>query len=64
MKCTKCDDTGSLSKDLHGYMDCAYCNVSTERVQVNIWADRMTPNVDQVDAWLIYQLGKTAALNT
>ena len=64
MTCAKCDDTGSLSKDLHGYLDCAYCSVSVERVQVNIWADRATPTVDQVDAWLIYLHGKTAALNT
>ena len=61
MNCAHCNDTGSLSKNLHGYMDCAYCGVAEERVQVNIWADRTAPTVDQVDAWLIYQHGKTAA---
>jgi len=61
MNCAHCNDTGSQSKNLHGYMDCAHCCVAEERVQVNIWADRTAPTVDQVDAWLIYQHGKTAA---
>lgn len=61
MSCTHCNDTGSLSKNLHGYLDCTHCDTAEERVAVNIWADRAAPYVDQVDAWLIYQHGKAAA---
>jgi hypothetical protein len=27
MNCEKCNDTGSLSKTLDGYLDCGYCDV-------------------------------------
>jgi hypothetical protein len=66
MKCAKCDDTGSLSKDLHGYLDCPFCEVADERTALDDWASFATqhaPNAS-VERWLIYQHGKTAALNT
>jgi len=65
MTCEKCDDTGSLSKNLHGYLDCPFCEVSDEREALGKWLTEHAPNCDDdVAAWLIYQHGKTAALNT
>lgn len=61
MNCVHCNDTGSLSKNLHGYLDCPFCGTAEERVAVNIWVDCSAPNADLVDAWLIYQHGKAAA---
>lgn len=60
MSCAHCNDTGSLSKSLHGYLDCAHCGVAEERVAVNIWADCAGLDVSLVDAWLLYQHGKAA----
>lgn len=57
MKCQHCNDTGSLSRDLHGYLDCTHCDVAAERVMVEHWASAHAPNCDPVDAWLIHQHG-------
>lgn len=65
MKCDRCDDTGSLSKDMHGYLDCPFCDVSDERASLGLWLSENHPTCDDcVTAWAIYQHGKTAALNT
>jgi hypothetical protein len=61
--CTHCNDTGSLSKALWGDLDCAHCGAATERAALNIWARRETPEVDLIDAWVLYQHGKAAAAN-
>lgn len=57
MTCIHCNGTGSLSRDLHGYLDCTHCDVAAERVMVEHWARANTPNCDPVDAWLIHQHG-------
>lgn len=61
--CLRCNGTGSLSKDLYGDLDCAHCEVATERVKLNAWI-AAPPEMDahEVSAWLIYQAGKAAAL--
>ena len=64
MNCVHCDDTGSLSKDLHGYLDCARCGVADERAALGNWLLDNAQNCDDVSAWLIYQHGKAAAQNT
>lgn len=61
MTCEKCNGTGSLSKQLWGYLDCPHCGTAEERTDAVIWAQCVTPDVDPIDAWLIYQHGKTAA---
>ncbi len=62
MNCTHCNDTGSLSKTIYGgYLDCAHCEVAEERMRVEAWARRATPQVLAHDAWIIYQQGKSAA---
>jgi len=66
MSCPHCNDTGSRSKDLRGYLDCTHCRVATEREQLETWIreQRRAGEMDHVpsdDAWLIYQLGKAAA---
>jgi hypothetical protein len=62
MSCAHCANTGSLSKDLHGHLDCTRCNVASERALVEHWVRQNTPNCNPTDAWLIYGLGKVAAL--
>lgn len=61
MTCEHCNDTGSLSRDLHGDLDCPYCDIALERIAVKTWARRHTPDCDPVDAWLLHQHGKAAA---
>jgi hypothetical protein len=55
MTCVFCNDTGSLSKNLHGSLDCAHCDTAAERVMVEHWARKNTPCVHAVDAWLLHQ---------
>ena len=61
--CSGCKDTGSRSRDLHGYLDCP-CDIASERAALEAWAHKNTPNTDPVDAWLVYQFGKVAAAQT
>ncbi len=35
--CTHCNDTGSLSKSLDGYTDCGYCDIASQRVELERW---------------------------
>jgi hypothetical protein len=58
MKCAHCNDTGSLTKLLWGSLDCVYCNAAIERATLNEWGEKVTPNVDEIDLWLIYLHGK------
>lgn len=61
VQCTHCNDTGSLSKDIEGQMDCVYCDVAGERAGLEIWALRNGIRAGIADLWLIYQHGKDAA---
>jgi hypothetical protein len=60
MNCARCDDTGSLSKNDWGHLDCVHCDVAEERMRVESWARRATPHASPVDVWKIYQRGKAA----
>lgn len=65
MTCDRCDDTGSLSKDIDGFLDCPFCDASGERAELEKWV--LTQGIaggGLASAWVIYQHGKTAALNT
>jgi hypothetical protein len=62
MNCIHCADTGSLSKDLEGDLDCPYCDVAIERVALEDWAARTRLLYgSESSLWLIYQYGKAAA---
>jgi transcription elongation factor Elf1 len=60
MNCPHCNDTGSLSKQTWGQLDCGYCDTALERMRVEAWARRVAPMVQQHDVWTIYQHGKQA----
>lgn len=60
MNCTRCNDTGSLSKSIAGFPDCGHCDVAEERMRVESWARRNAPSAGLIDLWLIYQHGKAA----
>jgi hypothetical protein len=60
MECVHCNDTGSLSKNIIGYLDCPYCDTAVERARVEAWARRAAPGTGLVDLWTIYQHGKAA----
>lgn len=62
MSCIHCNDTGSLSKDPHGYLDCARCDAAQERAALEGWVRAEAPNCDLIDAWLIYKHGKNVSL--
>lgn len=60
--CKNCNDTGSLSGDLEGYLDCP-CGIAEERVALDLWARKALKNAPSAstERWLIYQHGKAAA---
>lgn len=62
MNCPHCNDTGSLSKDLGGYLDCAHCDVAEQRAALDAWAGKACQHAPSASAerWLIYQHGKAA----
>lgn len=37
MNCAHCEDTGSLSKSLDGYLDCGHCDIAAKRVELERW---------------------------
>jgi hypothetical protein len=66
MTCTHCNDTGSLTKELWGDLNCAYCSSAVERAALGDWLKQRQRaddigHVDYIDAWTIYQHGKAAA---
>ena len=61
MKCEHCDDTGSLSKDAEGFLDCTHCDVAEERVVLEHWAGKQKLDCGLTALWLVYQHGKAAA---
>lgn len=61
--CQFCDDTGSLSKQLIGYLDCTHCDVAGERVNFEARAAHAKLlGGGVIDAWQLYQMGKAAGL--
>jgi hypothetical protein len=61
MSCAHCADTGSLSKDLHGLLDCGHCSVATERSALAARAREWVRENDPIEClWLAYQQGKAA----
>lgn len=60
--CEHCDDTGSLSKEIEGQMDCAYCSVARERADLEVWALREGLRAGIADLWLIFQHGRAQGL--
>lgn len=63
MKCGTCDDTGSLSRNVEGLLDCTHCDVAHTRVFLEAWCRTYIPKgaSQSTAAWLIYQHGKAAA---
>lgn len=63
MNCAACADTGSLSKNLHGFLDCPHCSAAAERAAlVQSAREWVRENDPIVCLWLAYQQGKAAAL--
>lgn len=61
--CQCCGDTGSLSKTLEGDLDCVHCDVAGERVNFEAWtAHAQLLDGGVIDAWKLYQMGKSAVL--
>ncbi len=61
MTCAHCNDTGSLSKDLDGDLDCIHCDIAQERAGLEAWAARTRLLYgSESSLWLIYQHGKAA----
>lgn len=59
MSCAHCNDTGSLSKDVDGFLDCPHCGVAAERDGLEQWAGReLADHSGLASMWLIYQRGK------
>jgi hypothetical protein len=64
-KCPHCHDTGSLSKDIEGQLDCVYCGAALERVGLNAWCRNNIPKgaSHAAAAWLIYRKAQELANN-
>lgn len=64
-KCEVCDDTGSKSRDMAGYLDCFACDIADQRVKFREQMGQIGENVwggaTDALAWRAYQLGKAAA---
>lgn len=54
--CDFCDDTGSLSKSLHGDLDCAECMAAQHRVELNAMVARSAEHGEAL-YWQIYLAG-------
>lgn len=63
MKCPKCYDTGSLSREFDGVLDCVSCGIADERAALDLWARRALKDAPSAstERWMIYQRGKQAA---
>jgi len=63
MNCTHCNDTGSLSKELDGYLDCVHCDVAEQRAALDTWASTACQHAPSASAerWMIYRHGQAAA---
>ena len=66
MTCAHCNGTGSLSKQLDGYLDCVHCDAAEERAKLESWSKGQLAVAPSAAAWawMIYLHGKSAALST
>lgn len=61
--CLVCNDTGSRSKSLAGYLDCTDCDVAAQRSRLNAAVKELAEEVCTEGLhWLIYQLGMRDAV--
>ena len=62
MTCIHCNDTGSLSKALDGYLDCPHCDVAEQRRDLEAWAHRKVAEHGAAAAiWLAFKHGMASA---
>lgn len=62
MNCQFCDDTGSLSKDVGGFLDCPHCIAATQRTELEVWFHTVRNQYDVLDLlWLAFQRGQGEA---
>lgn len=59
-QCPACHNTGSLSKELTGYLDCTSCDTADQRVQLAARLRYVAPEPGDVRDWAAYQLGRLA----
>jgi hypothetical protein len=58
-QCQHCNDTGSLSKDIAGHLDCAYCDAARQRAELESWYVEVKKQHDVIDLlWLAFQRGR------
>jgi hypothetical protein len=58
MNCPHCNDTGSLSKDIGGHLDCSYCLAAQQRTALEAWYRAVRNQYDVIDLlWLAFQRG-------
>lgn len=58
MTCTHCSDTGSLSKDVGGFLDCPHCPAAGDRLLLEHWYKTLAKpqQLDLMDVlWLAIQ---------
>lgn len=58
--CPHCENTGSLEKQLEGYLNCAHCDVAMIRHQLAEQLDRVAPEPGRTRDWAAFQLGRLA----
>jgi hypothetical protein len=58
MNCAFCNDTGSLSKDIGGHLDCGHCFAAQQRTALEAWYRAVRNQYDVIDLlWLAFQRG-------
>lgn len=63
MKCFECHDTGSLSKDVGGHLDCPHCLAAQQRTELEAWFHSVRNRHDVLDLlWLAFQRGQNEAI--
>jgi hypothetical protein len=54
-KCSTCNDTGSISKDMAGNLDCTSCDAASERTEMGDFLNTLPVMRHYEAAWLIHQ---------
>jgi hypothetical protein len=63
MTCDHCADTGSLSKNVTGYLDCPHCLAAQQRTELEAWFHSVRNQYDVLDLlWLAFQRGQREAI--
>lgn len=63
MNCSNCADTGSLSKDVGGHLDCPHCVAAQQRAALEAWHRTVRNQYDPIDLlWLAFQRGQREAI--